>query len=103
MFDSSPKYNRKVIDAHCHLQEFENPGEVIAGLETVICCGSDLDSSKKAVDIAEKFPRVFATVGCHPEAKAFNKELLLKLSHHKKVVAVGECGLDFSPETREEE
>ena len=92
-----------MIDAHCHLQEFENPGEVIAGLEAVICCGSDLESSKKAVEIAEKFPQVFATVGCYPDAKVFDEKLFLKLSQHKKVVAIGECGLDFSPETREEE
>ena len=92
-----------MIDSHCHLQEFEDPGRVIGGLEAVICCGADLESSEKAIEIAERFPQVFATVGCHPDAKVFDGKLFLKLSRHKKVVAIGECGLDFLPETREEE
>ncbi|KKS33211.1 MAG: Deoxyribonuclease, TatD family [Candidatus Amesbacteria bacterium GW2011_GWA2_42_12] len=108
-----------MIDAHCHLQKFENPGEVISGLEAVICCGADLESSKKAIEISDKFPNVWATVGIHPEenfkstssrfaskilrSKEILKSKLLKLLRQPRVVAVGECGLDFLPETREEE
>ncbi len=97
-----------MIDAHCHLQEFEDLQAVVssaskAGITGMICAGADLESSKKAVVMAEKFPRVFATVGCHPDAKVFDEKLFLKLSQHKKVVAIGECGLDFLPEIREKE
>lgn len=96
-----------MIDAHCHLQEFENPGEAIAGLELVICCGAGVESSFKAVELAEKYKEVWATVGAHPEeglkSQISNPNEFLKLTSHKKVVAIGECGLDYKPETGEEE
>lgn len=101
-----------MIDAHCHLQDCENIEKAIEGLEAVICCGADLESSKQAIEIASKFPRVWATVGIHPEenskskflsSKQILKSKLLKLLKQPKVVAVGECGLDFLPETSEEE
>ena len=90
-----------MIDAHCHLQEFENPSEVISGLEAVICCGAGVESSRKAVELAEKYKEVYATVGVHPEERGElsikNYELrkgLLELLKQPKVMAVGECGLD---------
>ncbi len=93
-----------MIDAHCHLQEFENPGEVIEGLEAVICCGAGVESSRKAVELAQKYDEVFATVGVHPEERNNrDKSALMELLKQPKVVAVGECGLDFTPETSEEE
>ncbi len=109
-----------MIDAHCHLQEFEDIQAIVssagkAGIAGMICCGADLESSKKAIEIAEKFEQVYATVGCHPD-QIFNFKFLissplsrfannqfLKLAKSKKVVAIGECGLDFLPETRKEE
>lgn len=84
-----------MIDAHCHLQEFENPVEAMAGLEAVICCGSGVKSSQKAVELASKHKEVFATVGVHPEDIDDRDESeLRKLLKMPKVVAVGECGLD---------
>ena len=93
-----------MIDAHCHLQEFENPGEVIAGLEAVICCGAGVESSRRATEIAQKYEKVFATVGVHPEEMNDGDEIELeKLARRPKVVAVGEAGLDYTNETTEEE
>ncbi len=94
-----------MIDAHCHLQDLNNIGTEVQrckaiGITTLICNGSDLESSQKAIKIAEKFPQVFATVGCHPDVKVFDKKLFLKLSQHKKVVAIGECGLDSPNSTQ---
>lgn len=84
-----------MIDAHCHLQEFENPSGAIAGLEAVICCGSGVKSSQKAVDLASKYKEVFATVGVHPEDIDDRDEAKLRrLLKMPKIVAVGECGLD---------
>ncbi|MEK7155055.1 MAG: TatD family hydrolase, partial [Patescibacteria group bacterium] len=59
-------------------------------------------SSQKAVELASKYKEVFATVGVHPEEREEikrlsdeeTKKLFLKLYNHKKVVAIGECGLD---------
>lgn len=95
-----------MIDAHCHLQEFEDLQAVVssaskAGITGMICAGADLESSKKAIEIANKFPGVWATAGIHPEGnqnanvKSQNlKSNLLNLLRLPKVVAVGECGLN---------
>ncbi len=96
-----------MVDSHCHLQSSTNIQSDIKGLDKVICAGYDLESSKKAIEIAEKFPQVFATVGVHPEenskseilsSKQILKSKLLNLLKHPKVVGVGESGLD-SPDS----
>jgi TatD DNase family protein len=66
---------------------------------TVITVGCDLDSSRTAISIAERYPEVLAAVGFHPhEAVKMREEdvrMLAELSQHSKVVAIGEIGLDF--------
>ncbi len=101
-----------MIDAHCHLQEFEDLQAVIsnassAGITGMICAGADLESSEKAVEIASQLSNVWATVGVLPEenskfkilrSKEILKSKLLNLLKQPKVVAVGECGLDTDSE-----
>jgi TatD DNase family protein len=61
--------------------------------------GIDLESSKKAIQLAEQYPGVLAAVGFHPHEVADMKKedvtALAELSRHPKVVAIGEIGLDF--------
>lgn len=61
--------------------------------------GVNLDSSNKAVKIAEIYPEVYASVGVHPnEALSWNKDSIEELEcliNHPKVVAIGEIGLDY--------
>ncbi len=61
--------------------------------------GADLKSSKKAVEIAEKYPNIYAAVGCHPhDTKYMDDEtmnIFRELAKSKKVVAIGEIGLDY--------
>tara|TARA_B110000467_G_C18292529_1_gene465772 strand:- start:50 stop:811 length:762 start_codon:yes stop_codon:yes gene_type:complete len=95
------------IDTHCHIymDRFDKDRDDVIqraidnGVERMICIGVDLDSSEKSVNIAEKYPQVFATAGIHPhEAKNAPPRYLHELEqfyHHPKVVAVGEIGLDF--------
>jgi TatD DNase family protein len=70
-----------------------------AGVEQIITIGSDRDSSRAGLRIAQNFPEVYATVGIHPhDAKTFNNEILSELKEslkQQKVVAVGEIGLDY--------
>jgi TatD DNase family protein len=70
-----------------------------AGVETVVTIGIDVVTSRRAVELAESLPGVYATVGLHPHAAATLDEGLLAgleaLARHPRVVAVGECGLDF--------
>src|SRR2546428_9998497 len=71
-----------------------------AGITRLISTGTDLESSRRAVALAEKYPAIFAVVGWHPsqatEAPADMRQPLRELARHPKVVALGETGLDFS-------
>jgi TatD DNase family protein len=78
-------------DAHCHLQDLENFD--ISDLKYVICAGFDIKSSKRAIEIAQEYPNVWATVGIHPESNDSISEIK-DLVGQLKVIAIGECGLD---------
>lgn len=95
-----------MIDTHAHLQDqkIENLNDVIinaknAGVNTIVCASADLKSSYEAVEIAEKYGNIYATVGVHPhDAKSYNKqteEEIKNLAKNKKCVAIGEIGLDY--------
>ncbi len=96
-----------IIDSHAHLQ-FEHYrtdlDEVLArareaGVESIINIGTDLDSSRAAVALADRVPQLYATVGLHPHDAATwtpaTQAELAGLARHPKVVAIGETGLDF--------
>jgi TatD DNase family protein len=60
--------------------------------------GTDLTTSKEVVELADKNENIYATVGLHPddnEHEDFKKQDYVELVKNKKVVAVGECGLDY--------
>ncbi len=80
-----------MTDAHCHLQDLKTFD--VSGLKFVICAGASVDSSKKAIEIAQKFSNVWATVGIHPESNDNILEIK-DLVGQPKVIAIGECGLD---------
>lgn len=69
------------------------------GVEKILVPGWDLRSSREALAISEKFDNVFASCGVHPhDAKLYNDDVdreLIKLIGSKKVVGVGEIGLDY--------
>ena len=96
-----------MIDTHCHLDDdklYPNHEQIIQefdkyNIEKVIDSGSSYESSKRAVEIASKYDKVFATVGVHPEEVAcYNNEVedfIIKSASNQKVVAIGEIGLDY--------
>ncbi len=96
-----------LIDTHCHLffdgLKADLPGVINrakeAGVDTVICVGIDLDSSRECIRLAEQHPEVFASVGVHPhdaqKAPRDYLQLLEPMLDHPRVVAVGEIGLDY--------
>lgn len=95
------------FDTHAHLDYpdyAQDLPEVVAraqsaGINKIISIGTSLDSSERAVRLAEKFQNVFAAVGWHPTetAKAPNdlRPALREFAGHPKVVAIGETGLDY--------
>jgi len=96
-----PKY----FDIHSHINfsAFDKDREeVIKKMrdESVwaIAVGTDLKTSKEVVELADKNENIYATVGLHPDShkdQIFVKNDYKELVRNKKVVAVGECGLDY--------
>lgn len=101
---------KELIDTHSHLTfpEYDKDRDEIlkrawdANLKAIIVIGSGngIDENKKAVKFAEKHENIYATVGVHPNDaqsvdldKAIKK--IKKLAESKKVVAIGEIGLDY--------
>ena len=68
-------------------------------MEHIVNIGFDIDGSRKAIELAEKYNGLYATVGIHPHnANQLNQNVLdelRKLSENPKVVAIGEIGLDY--------
>ena len=95
----------KYIDIHSHLG-FEDYGqdlkEVIKRMEksgvATITIGTDLESSKEVVKIANENENIFACIGAHPADRkdfVFDELDFAELMKSPKVVAIGECGLDY--------
>lgn len=95
------------FDSHAHYNDEtfrENKYELIESMyekeiTNITCAGYNLDGSKEAIEIAEKYPHVFATCGISPNdiKKDVDKELeqIEEISKNVKVVAIGEIGLDY--------
>lgn len=95
------------IDTHAHLQlaHFDADREEViqraseAGIEKIIVVSTDVASSRQSLQMAEKYPGLFAAVGIHPTdcGKATEEDfaVIAELAHHPKVVAIGEIGMDF--------
>lgn len=103
-----------LIDTHAHLDypDFEADFRDVlnranaAGVKRIISIGTSIESSRRAVLLAENFPNVYAVVGVHPshveEAEEDVLTPLRELAAHPRVVAIGETGLDYHrlPSTR---
>lgn len=101
-----------MFDTHCHLnfEAFHNRiekrifGAKAAGVSYFVIPGTNVKTSKVAVEIAEKYENVFAAVGIHPHHIFYEKSQnpkvkseiieIEKLLKNKKVVAIGEVGVD---------
>ena len=96
-----------IFDTHAHYDDdaFDEDREELlagmnaAGVEYIVNVGASMASSKRSVNLAEKYPFVYAAVGVHPdEVGELNEEKFAQLkawTSHEKVKAVGEIGLDY--------
>lgn len=104
-----PKY----FDIHSHLNFKDFEGDLDAVIQRLrdtdthtIVVGTDYESSKWAVELAEKYDEIYACIGVHPvdnPTRVFDDEGFKELIKNKKVVAVGECGFDFFHAKKEED
>ncbi len=95
------------FESHAHYDDgrFKDDREEIlnllpsCGIDYVINVGCDMKSSRESIKMAEKYDYIYAAVGVHPHDAENMKESdldeLRQMSSHKKVVAIGEIGLDF--------
>lgn len=95
------------VDTHCHLdlKQFDPDREAVleraamAGVTRIINPAIDLDSCRRVLALADRYPEVYAAVGVHPnDCGEFDEDTvtaLRDLAQHPKVVAIGEIGLDY--------
>ena len=98
-----------IVDSHCHLDRVDltladNKLENILlnakanNVEYFLCVCIDLENFPQVLGIAEQYPNVCASVGVHPTEQGGKEpsiEELIDLASHKKVIAIGETGLDY--------
>lgn len=95
-----------VIDTHAHLDDpkfADDVADVVAraaaaGLERIVTIGTDAETSKRNVELAERFPLLRCAVGIQPnhvaEAQPGDWATIVELAKHPRCVAIGETGLD---------
>jgi TatD DNase family protein len=97
----------KLTDSHAHLDDesFDVDREELINslydndVDMVLNPGADLKTSQNAVKLAEKYPFIYAAVGCHPhDSKIMDDNTMnffREMANNKKVIAIGEIGLDY--------
>jgi TatD DNase family protein len=93
------------VDSHCHLDSIEGDLAGVlqraaeAKVERLVTIGTDVETSRRAIELASSDSRVWATVGVHPhDADGFDESAaseIERLAGEPRVVAVGEVGLDY--------
>lgn len=95
------------IDSHCHLNMLaQEEGGIDAALEQaaanqvdhILCISIDKNSCQEVLTLVDKHDQLTASVGIHPNVEPnenFTVDELLVLAEHKKVIAIGETGLDY--------
>jgi TatD DNase family protein len=97
--------SRRWVDSHCHLDSIDGDLDDYlerasrAGVLRLVTIGTDVESSRIAVGLAESHDEVWASVGVHPhDADNFtgdDADMIEEMARRRRVVAVGEVGLDF--------
>jgi len=99
--------NSQLIETHAHLDYPDFAGDfddvlrraTAAGVTRIITIGTSVESSRRAVDLAEKHPNIFAVIGVHPTYVEESGEDVItplrELAKSSRVVAIGETGLDY--------
>lgn len=97
----------ELFDSHAHYDDnrfIDDADEVItkareSGVKYILNVGSDIETSEKSIELAERFDFVYASAGVHPhevgKLKDDDVEKIRDLCRHPKVVAIGEIGLDY--------
>jgi TatD DNase family protein len=94
----------KLFETHAHLDlpDFDNDRDSLiakcfaSGIEYIINIGFNKETSMSSLELTKKHLHIFSTVGFHPhDSTDFDAEIVKRLAREKKVLAIGEIGLDF--------
>jgi TatD DNase family protein len=100
-----------LVDSHCHLDfpDFASELDAVvgrareAGIGRIVTISTRVRPHAQVLAVAERFPDVFCSVGTHPhhasEEPDVDAKMLIAMSKHPKIVAIGEAGLDYHYET----
>ncbi|HJV82734.1 TatD family hydrolase [Noviherbaspirillum sp.] len=94
------------IDSHCHINFPELSARLPDifrkmeenGVTHALCVSVDLPEFPQVLELAEKYPNIYASVGVHPdyeETPEPSADDLIRLSRHPKIIGIGETGLDY--------
>lgn len=100
-----------LLDSHCHLQDKAYSLDldrvindaVQEGVTKMVCIGTNLENSEKAIKLTTLYPEIYATAGIYPHEEIPKEDFrpnLIKLAKNKSVIAIGECGLDYTENGR---
>ncbi|MCP4568214.1 MAG: TatD family hydrolase [FCB group bacterium] len=96
-----------MIDSHCHIdfRDFDHDREEVIvqaaefGVDRLINIGADIGSTRRSFTLADQYENIYCTVGIHPhDSKTLTDDFLHEMktmTEHKKVVGIGEIGLDY--------
>ena len=96
-----------LVDSHCHLDynDFEEDFEDILkrakenGVTAILNAGNNIGELDKQLALSEKYPFIYTAVGVHPHNASEYEDIkakdFIEKAKHKKVVGIGECGLDY--------
>lgn len=99
----------QITDSHCHLDKidlsiFNNSMDNVLSeanqlsVKHFLCACIDLENFPKVLELAKKYPQIYASVGVHPthkNGKEVSADELIKLANNNKIIAIGETGLDY--------
>jgi TatD DNase family protein len=91
------------VETHCHIHESDYPLDIVEtlqhahdhGVDQLICVGTSIDSSRRAIEFSQQHDEAFATIGVHPHDTKDGWKELSEVIKTGKVVAIGETGLDY--------
>ena len=87
-----------MIDTHCHIDCYEDVEDIINSFDgIIITSGYDDKSNLKVIDLVNKYPNVYGTLGIHPEEvdNDYNIDIVINNLSNPKIVGIGEIGLDY--------
>ncbi|MEK6825452.1 MAG: TatD family hydrolase [Nanoarchaeota archaeon] len=102
------------IDIHCHLEMLPHTAEVIerakkASVNTILTQGVNPETNRAALVLADKYPEVKACLGIYPidalkmSDKEIDTEIAFIIKNKKRIIAIGEVGMDFKEDEKEHE